>query len=255
MRRLLASLWVALSTYSKIPCPQVTFSDENRRYSLCFFPVVGLAVGAVLMGWITLCPVLSLGPLLQGAVGCLIPILVSGGIHMDGFMDTMDARAAWQSREKRLEILKDTHTGAFAVIGCVGYLLAHAAILSQAAPGPGLWALALGFVLSRALSALNLLRMPSARRGGMADGFIRAAASRAVMGYLTATAILSALGMALLGRWAGLIALALGAVCWATFRRMAIRDFGGITGDLAGFFLQCFELCVAFGAVLGARLS
>lgn len=254
MKGLWASLCAALSTYSKLPCPQVEFTDENRRYSLCFFPAVGLAIGAMMLLWLYGCAAWGIGSVLQGAVGCLIPILITGGIHMDGFMDTMDARAAWQGKEKRLEILKDTHTGAFAVLGCAGYLLAHCGILSEAAPGPGAWAMALGFVLARAMSALNLLSLPSARRGGMADGFIRAAAPRGVKGCLLATAAVSALGMAALGRWAGLAALALGGACWALFRRMAIRDFGGITGDLAGFFLQCFELCVAFGAVLGGKL-
>ena len=254
MKALAASLWAALSTYSKIPCPQVEFNARNRRFSLCFFPLVGTVVGAALALWLELCRKLGLGGGFQGALGCLIPLLITGGIHMDGFMDTLDARAAWQSREKRLAILKDSHTGAFAVMGCAGYLLAHAGILSQAGPGPVAWTMALGFVLSRALSALNLLTMPSARPGGMADGFIRSAAPRGVKAALGITAGLCAGAMALLGP-AGWAALALGGVCWALFRRMALASFGGITGDLAGFFLESFELCAALGAVLGQGLE
>lgn len=82
-------------------------------------------------GWLALCDALGFGALLRGAVGALLPILVTGGIHMDGFMDTSDALASWQSPEKRLEILKDSHVGAFAVLGCAGYLLLDAALLSE----------------------------------------------------------------------------------------------------------------------------
>lgn len=114
------SLCIAFSTYSRIPVPQVAWTDENRKYSMCFFPLIGAVIGLLLWGWLALCDVLGFGALLRGAVGALLPILVTGGIHMDGFMDTSDALASWQPPEKRLEILKDSHVGAFAVLGCAG---------------------------------------------------------------------------------------------------------------------------------------
>ena len=119
--RVIRSLCIAFSTYSRIPVPQVAWTDENRKYSMCFFPLIGAVIGLLLWGWLALCDVLGVGALLRGAVGALLPILVTGGIHMDGFMDTSDALASWQSPEKRLEILKDSHVGAFAVLGCAGY--------------------------------------------------------------------------------------------------------------------------------------
>ena len=53
-------------------------------------------------------------------------LLVTGGIHLDGFMDTTDARSSYGDREKKLAILKDSHVGAFAVIGCSFYLILSA---------------------------------------------------------------------------------------------------------------------------------
>ncbi|MBR6569913.1 MAG: adenosylcobinamide-GDP ribazoletransferase, partial [Clostridia bacterium] len=112
--RLIRSLAIAFSTYSRIPMPQVEWSDENRKYTMCFFPLIGAVIGLLLGAWLWLCDVLAIGAVLRGAVGALLPLLVTGGIHMDGFMDTMDAMASWQTRARRLEILKDSHTGAFA---------------------------------------------------------------------------------------------------------------------------------------------
>ena len=57
------------------------------------------------------------------------PIIITGGIHMDGFLDTQDALGSYQPRERRLEILKDSHAGAFAIISCAVYLMMYVACL------------------------------------------------------------------------------------------------------------------------------
>ena len=150
--RIIRSIVIAFATYSRIPMPQVEWSEENRKYAMCFFPLVGVVIGALLWFWLFVCEQTAAGPLLRGAVGALLPLWVSGGIHMDGFMDTTDARASWQTKEKKLEILKDSHIGAFAAMSCCAYLLLAAGLLGEAelkdAP-----ALALCFV-----NALQLFR-------------------------------------------------------------------------------------------------
>ena len=93
------SLLIAFSTYSRIPVPQVEWNEENRRWSMCFFPLVGLVIGLLLWGWLALCGSLKIGPFLRGAVSAMIPLLLTGGIHMDGYMDTIDALASWQPKE------------------------------------------------------------------------------------------------------------------------------------------------------------
>ena len=54
-----SSLVIAFATYSRIPMPRVDWSEENRRYSLCFFPLIGLVIGAVMAGWLWLCDALG----------------------------------------------------------------------------------------------------------------------------------------------------------------------------------------------------
>ena len=67
------SLCIAFSTYSRIPVPQVAWTDENRKYSMCFFPLIGAVIGLLLWGWLALCDALGFGALLRGAVGALLP--------------------------------------------------------------------------------------------------------------------------------------------------------------------------------------
>ena len=247
------SFFIALSTYSRIPVPNVKWTDENRRYALCFFPLIGLAVGLCLVVWLQVFGALALGPVLKGAGAAVIPLLITGGIHMDGLMDTSDALAAWQPPEKRLEILKDSHTGAFAVIACAAYLLLAAGLLSECTVKDA-WPLAACFVLSRSLSAWQTATMKQARPGGMLDGFAKSAAKKAVCGAAAGYAAACAAVWLLCLGWKAVLpvcASALTAACW---RRMALKCFGGMTGDLAGWLLQMAELACMAGVVLGGKL-
>ena len=250
---LIRSFLIAFSTYSRIPVPQVEWTEENRRYAMCFFPLVGAVLGGILWGWLALSDALKTGALIRGAAAALLPLAVTGGIHMDGYMDVLDALASWQPKEKRLEILKDSHAGAFAVMGCAGYLLQSAALFSEAktAQGPLLICV---FVLSRTLSALALTLLRNARPQGMLDDFSRAAQKRQI---LVSSGIYGAVCLAvwaLAGGWTALLCPAAAALCFVYYRHMAYKQFGGVTGDLAGWFLQVTELALTAVIVLGGKL-
>ena len=252
--RVIPSFVIAFSTYSRIPMPQVEWSDENRKYTMCFFPLIGAAVGLLLWGWLWLCDALTVGPMLRGAVGALLPLLVTGGIHMDGFMDTSDALASWQTKERRLEILKDSHVGAFAVIGCAGYLLLNAGLLGEVSAKAGPLLLFV-YVLSRALSAWAMAAFRNARPKGMLDAFGQAAHKRMVTISSGMYAALCVLCWAVFGGWLALAAALAAGLCLAYYRRMAYRQFGGVTGDLAGWFLQITELVLTAVIVTGGMLG
>ena len=82
---------VAFAMYSKIPMPPADWEKENMKYALCFFPWVGLAVGAVSAVLFWLLQQIGAGSMLRAAVLTAVPVLVTGGIHLDGYLDTMDA--------------------------------------------------------------------------------------------------------------------------------------------------------------------
>ena len=250
---LIRSFLIAFSTYSRIPVPQVEWTEENRRYAMCFFPLVGLVTGLVLWGWLALCDAMKGGALLRGAVAALLPLLITGGIHMDGYMDTIDALASWQPQEKRLEILKDSHTGAFAVMGCAGYLLLSAALYSEAGAADGL-KLACVFIASRTLSALALTVLRSARPQGMLDGFSEAVQRRLMViscgVYWGACLAIWAVAAG----WTALLCAAAAVCCFLYYRHMAYKQFGGVTGDLAGWFLQVTELVLAAVIIIGGKI-
>ena len=237
------TILVAFAMYSAIPLPRPQWNEKNMRYAMCAFPLVGLVCGALWWGWGTVCVLLNVQHLLRGAGLCLIPVMVTGGIHLDGYADTCDALASCASPEKKQEILQDPRCGAFAVIRLCSYFAAHLALCTALiATEEALWTMGLGFVLERSLSGLAVTRFPLAKNTGLAHTFATAADKRTASRVLMLECALAASGMIAVG---GLTGLAMAAVALILFRRYRItadRQFGGLSGDLAGWFLQRCEL-------------
>ena len=249
----LQTIAVALSMYSALPMPQFAWNERNMRCAMAAFPLVGVICGAAVFLWGLLARYAGFSPLLTGAGLALAPVLVTGGIHLDGFCDTTDALASHQGREKKLEILKDSHCGAFAVIGTASYLIFLTALCAELTVGNRcLLSLGLCFVLSRALSGTAVTAFPCAKNSGLVHTFSDMAAKKRSRALLLFTALAAAAGLILLG---GGWAAAAAAVMFGIYYLSSLRIFGGITGDLAGWFLQWCELLMVFALVLTEKLG
>ena len=250
----LETILVAVSTYSALPVPQFEWKEKNMRYAICFLPAVGLICAAMLLLWNSFCCWIHVNPVLFAVVAVCLPLLVTGGIHMDGYMDTVDALASHQSRERKLEIMKDSSCGAFAVLYCGVYLLLHFGLFFVIYEEGSVVSYPLVYVLSRALSALCAITMPNARRNGMLCAFTAntqkniAATAMIVLSVLTSAALI----------WVDVLCGGVAVVCsFCTFlgyRWMAMKTFGGVTGDTSGYFLQICELAALAGVWLGGLL-
>ena len=232
----LQTIAVAFAMFSALPMPQFAWNEKNMRYALCAFPLIGVVIGAL---W-CLCGALPLPGFARAAVFCLMPVWVTGGIHLDGYADTCDAISSYGDTAKKLEILKDPHCGAFAVIRLCSYFIAYLAlcVCVQFTPRVGvLWTLAL--VGERALSGLAVAAFPMAKNTGLAHTFATAADKTNVRRVLTVLCVLLGAALVALGGWA--LVLAACAV-FVRYYHAAKNQFGGTTGDLAGWFLQKCEI-------------
>ena len=251
------SFWIDLAMYSKLPARRVEWDKKSLSWALCWFPVVGVAVGALLFFWLWLAQALALGAPLRAAIALLIPVAVSGGIHLDGFCDTADALGSHQNREKKLEILKDSHTGAFAVFCCGLYLILFFAAWCQAETASlrSAGAMALTPVLSRSLSGLAAVTQPNARGSGLLATFtapMDCAKARVVLAVWIGSC---AIAMVCLSPWTGGAAVLAAAGSFFYYIAMSRRQFGGVTGDLAGYFLQVCECAMVLLAALAQRVE
>lgn len=248
---LLKSLCSAFLMYSAIPVPRVEWREENRRYALCFFPLVGAAIGGLLTAWRYLCDLIGAGDMLFAAVACAIPVAVTGGIHLDGFCDVVDAQSSHAERPRKLEIMSDPHIGAFAAIWLGVYLLLQFGLFTQTTTRDAAAVVAIGYALSRAMSGLAAVTFKSAKSGGTLESFVRPAHRTVTIVVLAVVIAASAAGMVFVSPVRGIAAVIAAAGTFLFYRVFAYRQFGGITGDLAGFFLQICELAVLAGTVAG----
>lgn len=255
MRTVFETIAAAFSMFSALPAPCVEWTEKNTRWLLAAFPLVGMVTGGLCWGWAVLCGWLSLPDIMRGAGLTLLPVLITGGIHLDGCADTWDALASHAPPEKKREILQDPRLGAFAAIRlCVYFVTAFA--LWTALPrydGP---VFPLMFSLSRTLSALAVVSFPLSKDTGLAHTFAKAADKKKLRMFLSLLAVLLMLGLCLRGLDGAAAALAALGV-FGYYRRMAVKQFGGLSGDLAGWFLQTAELWMLGAACMtqyGERL-
>ena len=167
----------------------------------------------------------------------------------DGFLDTSDALSSWQTTERRLEILKDPHTGAFAIIACCSYFLAAFGIWTEA-KSLDIGILGIGFILSRTLSGFGVCKFPCAKKSGLAATFAEAADRKRCTIVLIIEMILCMAAMIWLDPLRGAFACAAAVLVCLGCRHLSMQKFGGITGDTQGFFLQVCELVMAFVVIL-----
>ncbi len=245
------SFKIAFSMYSVIPLRNIEWKEETMRYAFCFFPLIGVVIGGAEWLWLWCAWKFGFSVVLTGAAAAVIPVLLTGGIHLDGFCDTVDALSSHQPKERKLEILKDSHVGAFAVIGiCVYFLLSFGLWCEYQYSVESAFILGGGFVLSRALSGLVSVLAPQARKEGMLKTFSDAAKQRAVVISCAAFLGVTAVGMLAVDRRMALAVLAVMAIILGYYLLTSRRQFGGVTGDLAGYFLTLAEMGVLVGVVL-----
>jgi adenosylcobinamide-GDP ribazoletransferase len=226
--------------------PRVEWTKSRLRYFPVVLPLVGIVVGLMGMGFFASLLCWKVSPVLRGVLMALFYLCLTGGLHMDGFMDTCDAVFSRQDRENRLRILSDAHSGAFAVMGCVVVSLLKAGIFSELFetyfPYPEmsvLVVLTMIPVYSR-IGLGMLFYLPFAREDGLARtlGGARVSRDRLVLAFvyvfLSVCAVFS-LGL----KWA-VIPLVSGVFFWR-YAFYCVKIFGGTTGDLMGAFVEISE--------------
>lgn len=251
---------IAFSLYSRIPMPRFDWKKEDMRLCIAFFPWVGAVIGLVYYGVVHFGKLIKIPDIALVLIMTAVPLLITGGFHVDGYMDTKDALNSYKSREEKLKILKDPHTGAFAVIwlGICGlvYIAAQMVMISDEAVPMLAGVTACGFVLARCMSAFCVILLKPARDDGMmkqeSEDAIRARKGNLIILAVEALAALA--GMFLFDWKAAAFAVA-AAICWCLiYANRCSRIFGGTTGDTAGYFLVKCEVYMTVAVAAAALI-
>lgn len=236
---------IALGTYSKLPVPYFEWKEEDMRYSICFFPLAGVLAGAAQWLWLWFCNKYGTGVMAKAAAVIIINILITGGIHIDGYMDTMDALHSYQPAGRKLEILKDAHIGAFAVIMFAAYVMVYIGVIPEISYNI-IPLFASTFVFSRILSGLSVVMFKSAKKEGMLYAFSKPAQRKTVCAVLAIEFLFAAAVLFYFYNIKAAVVIGVMLAVFVYYRYKSYKEFGGITGDIAGWFL-C--LCEMAGAI------
>ena len=252
MKSIWNSFLMAFSTYSISPKTKMERNRENTMYILVFVPLIGFIIGFVIRCWATAYPYLCDYAVLPAVVGAVLPSILSAGAHLDGFFRTVDALCSHQTREKKLKILEDSHGGYFAIIVCVCYFMLAIGIWSEM-PVDGLFVLAYGYVISRALYGFSILACKHVKESKcsvyMPEGILRYVQIFVMLIYVG----IAALSMLRLNSEIG-IACILGAlISFVYYIIVSYREFGGVTEDSAGFFVQICEVAIPLAALIAYK--
>ena len=245
MKTYIHAFWMCQSMFCSIPAPQI-WDEKARDKMLLFLPLVGLELGLLWAGLAWLCRYLDLNQLMTALVLCGYPWLVTGFLHLDGYMDVTDAVKSFRSLERRREILKDSHVGSFAVIGIVLLILAQFVCFASVHAEFDLRVLIFIPAVSRCCSALAVTGLRSMSTSQYADR--KKPKSHLILLFLMLALFLTA-GFAVCGK-AGisLLGCLLGyglALC------RGYRSLDGMNGDIAGYALTLGELCACAVLALG----
>lgn len=221
-------------------------AEEDLARSVPWFPVVGLLLGAAaaVIAWAL---ALVAPPTVAAAAIVIVLLSFSGCLHLDGLSDTADGLLSSRSRERILEIMKDSHVGAMGVVAIFCVLLLKFASLASL-PAKAFWPAVLLMPLSgRCALVLHMAILPYARPEGLGMVFYRrrprwAAVGATVVLAATAFAVFGSLGLAI---WAACVAVTL------AFSVYVYRKIGGATGDTLGAVCEIIEIVPALTLAVG----
>jgi len=244
--------WIAWQFLTIIPSPPRyrVYSAEDLGRSISLFPIVGLFLGLVLFGLDYLLG-LFLPSIVVSILLVIALVILTGALHLDGFVDTCDGLVVRSSASDKLKIMADTQVGAFGVVGSCCLVLAKFATL---------------YALPEELRASALILMPILSRWGMVyaiyafspakkEGLGWAAKQKTNWkGMAAATIFALVMAFALLNWWGAALLAALCLILWAASKYLCSK-FGGLTGDNYGAINEFAEVGVLILALIIAELG
>lgn len=240
------NLLIALQFLTRIPLPFIPFNEKNNfANSVKYFPLAGLVLGGVLVlgHWLFS---QFLPPLMTAGLIILLHIWLTGGLHLDGFMDTVDGIMSGRQREQMLAIMKDSRVGAHSVWAVLCLLLLKFSALASMSPIQLQLSLILAPVIARWQIILSMSYWPYARQEGLGKMF-QGAPLRPVL-WLNALLIL--LGCYYLAGWIGVGSFVTTILVVVLINTRLVKNLGGLAGDTYGAIIEISETLV-FVLLLG----
>lgn len=238
--------FIALQFFTRLPIPAwVGFEASWLQHASRYFPLVGCVVAAIAAA-VYWAAALVLPASVAAVLSTAASIYATGAFHEDGFADTCDGLGGGMTRERVLEIMKDSRVGAYGAIGIVCMLAAKLSSLAMLPPQAAIAALFLAHPLSRLAATSLIWKLDYVRGEGKAKPLAQQMTSAefaiAAVTALLPAAVLLAAGLTSPAAVSGAVLAALAAALW--LGRKFVRRLGGYTGDCLGAVQQVAEALI-----------
>ena len=255
--RIFRNLIFALSLYTRIPLRLKNADERDTAHSLVFLPFAGAIVGGILYGCFVIMNRTALPVGTRVAVFALIPLLMTGGFHVDGFADCQDAFHSYKSREEKLAILKDPHIGAFAVIRMLMLAAVWTGslfVLFAAEKPDYLYLHICSLFTVRAGCGVLATLLKKAKREGLLHMEVERI-NRADIALLILQLAAGCAGMIMICPLAGAVSVLALAAFSVYYGVRCYRAFGGVTGDTSGYYITAGEMTVLLAIAVTATVE
>lgn len=245
MKKIYKSFIMALSMFTIIPTPYIEWDDESSKNMMKFYPVVGLIVGVIWSLIYVILSIINCPIMIKTTVIMILPFIMSGMLHLDGYCDVCDAILSRREREEKLRILKDSHIGAFAVISLIIlFFLQSSGVFSFLEKDMDVknitCLLMLIPVISRSLAGYFLLSKITIKESSLGTYFKKGTNKTDIV-IMVGAVILSTICILInSGLKYSTIPLTMTVIVTIGVRK-CIKEFGGVSGDVAGFALVIGE--------------
>jgi adenosylcobinamide-GDP ribazoletransferase len=242
MKQLVTDLRIGLSLATILPCgPSTSVDDGEVARAGWTLPVAGLLVGLVGAAVYALAYAIGLTPGPAAMLALAGTVIVTGALHEDGLADTADGLGGGRTRERKLEIMRDSRIGTYGVCALViSLVLRWSTLAAIASPRSILLALLLAHAAARAGLPLFMALVPAARTDGLSAGAGRPAGPNAAIA-LGLGAVALAFGF---GPGKAILAVILLALIGLMTAWIAVKQIGGQTGDILGAYEQLAETAI-----------
>jgi adenosylcobinamide-GDP ribazoletransferase len=243
----LKSFLLNIQFFTIIPIrKEFSVGKHEMKWMVRTFPILGFWIGIFLSsGYLLLDSYTQMSSLALSFYIWVIPILLTGGLHLDGYMDASDAFFSYRDKNKRLDIMKDPRIGAFAVLSLLVLLSSRFLFIFETVhyTDSAMISMILLWIpfFSRVVMGASLILIPAAQKSGMGFSFKK---------HMTRKELLWLLGYLLLG---GTASIFLNGLClyapftlvtlgffWFVYLK-SIKWFGGMTGDTVGASVEGVE--------------
>lgn len=243
------ALFHAIAFLTRLPVPRLSADAKDWERSPGFYPVVGLLLGLLLTGvaWL-LQHILPVS--LVAVLTLTFWVFITGGLHLDGWMDLADGLGSWRDREKVFAIMKDSRVGAMGVTAAILLFLVKGVALYEIGSAGWILMLVLPPLLARTMLVAAIWFWPYITERGLGTG-LRSGLSRIIV-----TTGLCGTAAVVIGVYQvpGLIVILVSTVFAVLFIQRIHHRLSGLTGDCYGALVEWTEACALVSIVAAGRL-